>query len=593
MSDYNTNSVEILSKVINDSNYIKIFTNVNGNFVVGDYVYISSLNSNDINADLDNFINYFLYSGETIQGQSFFYLDGDKYTQGYEVLSVDTTNNGITINREYSTLKDYAELTPNNFYIGKTYFVYSEIDNSKVNSTILKNSKIGLNGDVEWIQGVLFDGVVSNLNIVDKYDSKHISLNSEFQNENGNVVSKYSYNNNGYGYSLFYGFNNAIVFSNTTINNGFFNNCILNAEIGVSGEDLTKINNGYFKNCEFNNIFIINNGNFVDSRINSIDTIWNYGIFDSSSSFTDFKPQIWYDGIWYKGSTPLNLKWLNGSFYGDSFSDSCEWENGEFNGNEFNGTVWKNGSFNKGVYKSVFWNNGIFNSGTFSSTSTWKTGVFNGGTFSGTWLDGIFNGGVFNGLNWTTGIFNGGVFSSGTWLDGEFNGGSFENGTSVWRNGSFYNGDFKNSNWDNGDFYNGNLINTTWLDGTFHYGTMYSVIWRNGTVKNCISYNSDFDTVTWVNGIFNGGNFAKVSGQWDNGSFNDGVFLVGGTFNSGYFYGGVFEGTWLGGVFYTGTTSTVPPEKRLNYKYEPFKKDTIIRSLTKKLTPKIAIGVRK
>ena len=53
-----SNSVKIFSKLVNDSGYIKIYTSLNSNIVVGDTVYICSYSDVDINADLDNYIYF-------------------------------------------------------------------------------------------------------------------------------------------------------------------------------------------------------------------------------------------------------------------------------------------------------------------------------------------------------------------------------------------------------------------------------------------------------------------------------------------------------------------------------------------------------
>jgi len=600
-----SNSVKLLTKIDNDSSYVKVYTAVNSNIEEGDKVYICSLNSNDFNSDLDNYQYFNKYSGETLVDiyanvSSYYYIEGEIYLQGYNVISIDSINNGITINRPYASLPvGTTNLTTNNFYIGKTYYIYSEIDDASLNGIVLRNTKIGFGGDINWSQGVVLDGLINTIEIKDKYSLTTVTLNSNV-NEKNSVISNYSYNNNGYGYSVFSGVTNQISMTKPTIYNGNFYNCDIIGDAGILTSNFPIIYNGYYNNCVVYNNYKINNGYFYDSTILSPDTLWYNGTFDSYSGITTFSASTWYDGTWNRGNTPYNLVWFNGYFNGDVFSIGGEWANGSFNGNLFEGNTWNNGSFNKGTFKSLFWDDGIFNDGIFSSgipPSTWKKGTFNGGVFLGYWSGGTFNGGDFSGSTWSGGTFNDGNFNKGKWYGGEFNSGKFNGNQSYWYDGNFYEGLFTDSTWYNGNFYNGDIINTTWYNGNFHYGRLYSVTWYTGTFYNGISNNTDYKEVDWYNGIFNSGNFSTTNDEcrWFDGSFNGGVFGLRGQFHGGIFYDGKFLGEWYDGTFYIGdySTAAIPPTNPIGIEYKPFLKETLVRNSNKKLTPNYTINAIK
>jgi hypothetical protein len=603
-----SNAVKILPKIENKDSYIKIYTNVNNYYEVGDKVYICSYDVNDVNSDLDNYLYYLKNSGETVQGIYYLNIDGEIYLQGYDILEIDS-NNGIVLNRKITSISDQNNLTPDNFFISKTYIMNGLINPTtttiSVNGAIFKSVNLSgeTKGDINWVQGIILGGNITNMKITDKYYHSYLTTNTQLD-INNNIISNYTFNNNGYGFSIFSGNTTTpIFFFDTNFDNGYFYNCTINGYSNNNPENFENINSGYFSNSNIYKNFKINNGYFYKTSIYSLETIWNNGTFDPVDSSTIFTPIIWNNGIWNSYNTPPNLIWYNGRFNGNTFSNTCIWKNGNFNGDVFEGSVWNTGSFNKGVFNALVWDNGEFNNGTFSSgvtSSLWKNGTFYNGTFTGRWITGNFLDGDFNGTEWSGGTFNGGYFNTGNWHGGDFINGNF-NGDN-WFNGYFYGGIFTESKWWYGTFYNGDIINTIWYDGIFKFGRLFSVTWKNGTFYNGISTNTDFVQVDWKNGVFNSGNFGTIDTitpiYWKDGSFNNGVFSSGGTFINGVFYDGIFKGTWNNSgnnIFYKGdySSAVVPPSNPINREYIPYQKEQIVRKLNKQIRPRNVLGIRK
>jgi hypothetical protein len=575
-----SNAVKVLPKFDNKDSYIKLYTNVNSNFVVGDKIYICSYDENDANFDLDNYLYYTANSGNG-NGN----IVCEQYLQGYLVKEVDSDNNSIVINRLYSTLFDTSNITNENFFISKTIMLESIITGGEINGVVLKNTNItNTLNNIKWIQGIVLGGIITNLNITDKYTNKTLSLNTVVNN--GDISSFYTYNNGTYGYSVFLGKTTPINIGLSNIDNGYFYNTILTGFLISTPTNYPIINNGYYEMCEFVNNFKIFNGYYKKTKINSISTLWYYGVFDPENISTYcFNPIDWYNGVWESSNTPTNMTWHTGTFNGDTFISSCLWIDGIFNGNLFLG-VWMTGVFNKGIFSSNLWSGGVFNNGVFSNGMNWTTGVFNNGTFYGNWTTGVFNGGIFgSGATWYNGVFNGGKFTMSNWINGNWYNGIFDN--STWMNGNWYGGSFENSSiWNNGVFNNGTIKNSTWNNGIFYFGEVDQSFWYNGTWYNGIMTNSYFYGGNWLNGVFTGGDFESV---WETGSFNSGIFN-GGTWHNGVWYNGSFSsGTWLNGVFYLGSFSGTGSPTILNKAFEPYQKQHFIRRLNKSLTMKMRI----
>lgn len=585
-----SNSVRLLPVIANDSSYIKLYTDVDNGIEVGDKVYICSYDKGAVNSDLDNYQYYIANSSLTAD---VYYIDYEKYLQGYNVLSVDTKNNGITIDRPYSTVKN-PTVGLNNFFISKLYIKNSHIYSASVNGVLLEYAQLTdqESNQISWVQGVMLGGSVSNLVIGDKYPSDVISTNASVSN--GSVISNYTNNNGGNGYSVFSGITSSISLAGVEVYNGVFCNCTISGEASNNITKYPTIHSGYFQQCDITNNYRILDGYFLNTHIRSIDSIWHYGTYDRTDVTVVFSPLVWNDGIWKSGNIPNNVQWLNGHFYGNTFNDTCDWANGTFKGVLFDGNTWLSGIFNGGTFNSgKIWTTGTFNDGNF--LGVWQSGVFNNGKFTGTnWLTGIFNNGDFFGTNWETGTFNNGTFNkTSIWKGGIFNGGTF-NGI-RWENGKFYNGIFSESQWLNGDFYNGDMINSNWNIGNFYYGRMFSNSCTGGTFHNGISNYTNFYNVQWRNGIFNDGKFGIVGGAWLDGSFNTGEFGANAYFFGGVFYDGIFRGYWQGGVFYNGNYDGANLEPRFpkNRPFVPYQKEKITRKLNKRLIPNYILGIKK
>jgi hypothetical protein len=582
-----SNAVKIIPKIDNKDSFIKLYTNVNSNFLVGDRVYILSYNSGDTNADLDNYTYYTSRSG-TSYGE----ISCEQYLQGYLVKEIDINTNSIVINRLYSSIPDISGITSDNFFISKTIIFNSTITGGELNGVVLKNTAIDNSlENVKWIQGIVLGGSINNLVLSDKYESMTLSLNSVVNN--GGVSSYYTYNNDTYGYSVFSG-KTSLTINMPTIYNGYFYNSVLTGYFSSTPVNYPIIYNGYYELCDFDNNFKFNNGYYKMSNINSVTSLWNYGILDPVDiSIYEFHPIIWYDGIWESSNTPISsLTWETGVFNGDTFTSSCEWRNGIFNGVQFLGT-WANGTFNKGFFNTTSWVNGIFNDGIFSSTSTWQKGTFNNGTFYGIWNDGVFNNGTFGtGATWTTGTFNNGIFSNSLWSNGTWNNGFFDN--STWVIGNWYNGTMSASDWYDGYFYNGTInLDTLWYNGIFYFGNFNDSTWLNGEWNNGLMSNSNFQSGVWWDGVFTGGNIGVMGGaetvNWYSGNFNNGYFWQNSQWYTGSFHNGSFNGIWNNGIFYNGTFTGSGSPTILHKAFEPYQKQKFIRNLGKPLNIKIKI----
>lgn len=586
-----SNAVKLLSKIDNKDSYMKLYTNVNSNFVVGDRVYILSYNSGDTNADLDNYLYYVSRSGTNIGD-----ITCEQYLQGYLVKEIDVNNNSIVINRMYSTLPSVSGITSDNFFISKTLMLDSVITGGELNGVVLKTTAINNTlGNVKWVQGIVLGGNINNLVLSDKYTNMTLSLNSFINN--GEISSYYTYNNDTYGYSVFSGKTSSLSITLSTIFNGYFYNSVLNGYVSSTPVNYPIIYNGYYELCDFNNNFIFNNGYYKKSKINSVTSIWNYGTFDPVNIATYvFNPIIWTNGVWMSSDTPPALTWEYGVFNGNTFSASCIWKDGIFNGDNFLGS-WSGGTFNSGLFNTAQWASGIFNNGIFAPTRVWLGGTFNNGTFYGTWQNGVFNNGTFGtGATWITGTFNNGKFASGsTWLMGTFNNGLFEG--STWTSGNWYDGVMSNSQWASGNFYKGEIkSNTQWYTGIFHFGKFDSSKWYTGTWYNGIMTNSNFIEGVWWDGEFTNGEIGLNGGSsninWYNGNFNTGIFREDSIWHNGSFHNGVFDGNWISGIFYQGqfnliNTTNIPTV--LGKPFEPYQKQKFVRNLGKPLNIKMRI----
>ena len=355
------------------------------------------------------------------------------------------------------------------------------------------------------------------------------------------VVYNYTFNDNNYGFSYV-----EDCTMSSSIENGNYYNCVLSSS---NNSSLTYyINNGYFENCIING-YNVYGGYFKNCVIYSglTNGQWFNGTWDSNATNT-FNLNTWYNGVWNNGTISLftnTFNWKDGIFNNGYIYGNFNfiWENGIVNNGQLNNINWITGTFNNGSIIDSEWSGGTFNDGYFGHLSTFgpppvlvtgimvhlimewhKSTYFYNGTFN----NGNYNQCYFidNSLQNTYIIINNGTYDSCI-----ISGCSFNNGTildSNWYKGIFYNGNFNNNSyWNDGIFYNGTFNNSTWNNGNFNNGTINNSQWNNGTFNNGVSNTTNFKNCTWNNGTFNNGCFGYTTTgvcNWYNGSFNSGIF---------------------------------------------------------------------
>jgi len=552
------NSVELMPSIDEFKGYIMLKTKVNSNFIVGDIVYICAL-SGDTGVEytpttyvMDNVIEISGCTGTTDFAYDWYY---HPFIKGYTIIGLDDKKNTIIIDRKYDNKFDNKEIL--NHYITKIYVDNQEITGGNIDGVVYKNVIMNQPTgdtaiDIDLIQAIILSGTsMKYVDIGGKFDKNYKSLNTAL-----NYSTYMSFNNDTYGYMLIK--NQSI--SGSTINNGYFYDCIISDCI---------INSGSFVNCQISG-GTVNNGSYSGTSI-SESTTWNYGIWYDGNIFS---LETWTNGIWNNGIF-AGKTWLNGTFNGGYFTGST-WIDGIFNGGVFTNSSWYGGSFNNSYFSNSIWYGGTFNGDTFVY-SDWYDGNFYSGTFTtSTWYNGTFYNGTFeSNSNWLTGIFNNGTMKNSLWKDGIFYNGTMEN--CIWSGGTFNNGIMLGSNWYDGIFNNGifnglnsgltykwvyhfqNSFPSTWYTGTFNGGELTNAYWIDGNFNNGVVNNSIMIGVEWKDGVFNGNVIGPLN--YNIGTSNHYITWSGGTFNNGYFgiqpshlfsIGGILYTTWLGGDFYNG-----------------------------------------
>lgn len=597
-------SVKLMPSIENEGGYIKLTTEVNGNFLVGDIVYLCALSGmsgvgyTDTTYVLDNII-------ETSGCTDWYY---HKYNSGYKILKIHKKSNKIIIDRLYESKFDNKSII--NHYLTKIYVNNQNITGGNIDGVVYKNVTMNqptgyTEMDINLIQAIILSGTSIKYTVInDKYDKLYLSLNT-----NNDYSVSPSTNNNKYGYTIIH--NQTI--SGSTIENGYYYDTTL--------IDCT-INSGSFFNCIISG-GTINNGIYSGTTIET-NTTWNYGTF----SYGNFMPNEWIDGIWnggdfiskdwhngifnigtfsastwydglFNGGSFVNSMWMKGTFTKSTFYDS-EWYDGRFIGNTFQNSIWHNGDFVSGEFVSSTWYDGRFHHGKIINNSLWKNGdMIYGEITDSIWSGGTFHDGTMTDCIWHNGIFNDGFLMSSMWYNGVFNGGTF-NGMNSGLTASTSVGASYKSIWYNGTFNGGKLQNAYWKDGIFNSGVVSNSIlikvdWYNGTfnggIIGPINYNigSTDMVVNWYNGSFNKGTFGIPSDDlhttggdlymnWYDGDFYYGDFYnitgsttpgngfggwSGGTFWNGSFYGDWYDGTWIQGDFVS------PPANWLSDKARP------------------------
>ena len=572
MNNFEKSSVKLLPIIENTDNRVTFYTEFDGEFEVGDKLYIAVNNTGITEyTELDSMANTG-YTSSNI---------------GYELLQKD--GNRIVLDIKYDTFPlKYSGITPETCFIGRVYITNSEINRGVINGCLIKDTSTQplSKSNIEWKQGILFDtlGAISNIDFNTKSDDTKLLLKTII-NSKGEVESFYTYNNYGIGLSIINLSDNVFQMNNCNISAGVFNDCNL---VSTSGNEIT---GGELYGCYIGDSYTVNGGRLVNCESESSNVIWLDGTWSNDYTGTTlnnpFKTFTWEDGTWENGIFPAGSTWLNGRFKDGTFA-GLSWNTGEFENGVFSGSTWINGLFNNGSITNSIWENGTFNNGSITDTR-WKNGTFNNGSISATvskqWDNGTFNSGIITNMGWIDGVFNGGVMSGCTWATGDWYDGKFTSG-SEWTTGNWYNGEFEDSIWHNGKFYNGIFKNSIWNNGSVYYGVFVDMefstngkywaqgIWYNGTMNNV-----DVNHIEWYNGIANDSRFGQSTSSivnWYDGTFNSGTFGVGAVGNSfwydGRFYYGTFSGDlWENGTFYTGEITTyVNPKFRTNKPFKPY-----------------------
>lgn len=573
MSNFNKSSVKLLPIIENTNNRVTFYTEFDGEFEIGDKLYIAVNDSGITEYDiLDSMVN----TGFT------------NSAIGYDLL--DKVGNKIVLDIKYDIFRlsyTSTNLTEDTCFIGRVYIKNSIINRGIINGCLIKDTETEplSKANIEWKQGILFDtlGIISNIDFNSKSLNSKLILKSII-NTKGVVESFYTENNYGKGLSIINLSDNTFNLINCDITAGVFNNCVLEG-------DQNEISGGEFFNCFLGDTYIVNNGRFENCEFETISCEWNDGNWYNDYTGTTnnpFRPLTWTNGVWEYGRVPTDCTWLNGRFKGGIFEGNS-WYDGEFEEGEFINSGWNNGNFNNGVMSASVWNNGNFNGGVMFDT-VWNNGTFNDGVIYSTgshfnWMDGTFNGGVMTDMNWLNGDFNGGIFSGSTWTDGDWYNGKLI--ASDWITGNWYNGEFEDSTWTDGKFYNGIMKNSKWNNGSVYYGTFLDMndypnkcflngIFYNGVLNNVFVFKIDLYNGIANNSVFGSGSPASKI-NWYNGSFNSGIFGVsggGGDYNwsDGKFYNGTFSGVWENGTFYTGDITTyIKTKYQVGKSFKPYK----------------------
>jgi len=598
MNNFNKSSVKLLPIIENTNNRVTFYTEFDGEFEVGDKLYIAVNNTGITEYTvLDSMVN----TGCTDSAI------------GYELLQKD--GNRIVLDIIYDTfILTLNSLSVDTCFIGRVYVTNSTIDRGIINGCLIKDTSTQplSKSNIIWKQGILFDtiGSINNIDFESKSDNSKLVLKTII-NSKGEVESFYTYNNYGIGLSIINLSDNIFQLNECNISAGVFNHC------DVEGSS-NQITGGELYNCFIGDTYIINGGRLVDSEFATSNVTWLNGTWSSNytgdTANNPFKSLTWEDGTWEDGIFPLSSTWIKGRFIDGTFN-GLSWNGGEFDDGIFSGTTWSDGIFNDGLILNSQWLDGTFNNGVIIDTR-WHNGTFNNGAIYSTdttypythrWDNGIFNNGIITHMDWRDGVFNNGTMSGCSWATGDFYNGKLAGG-SEWTEGNWYNGEFEDSVWKNGKFYNGIMKNSWWLEGSVYYGVFidmspfdygvrgfYQGIWYNGTMNNV-----EVSNVQWFNGIANdstlGNSFTSTISsnfgiRWYDGSFNSGTF--GDTVNTagdyiwydGKFYYGTFAGDdWVNGTFYTGDILTyVNPKFKTNKPFKPYNEYGAFRSKSKKV----------
>jgi hypothetical protein len=401
------------------------------------------------------------------------------------------------------------------------------------------------------------------------------------------------------------------VFNDGTFENGLWKNGTINGGTILDGifEIVSALGQANITNGVFESITSIVDSEFLGGIIKHCTSAKN-SIFenitwhDGNSEECRFFNSTWLNGMtkqsifefctWHDGwvdtatestSTFNGVTWLDGTWYGKKF-DAGVWHSGLFSSKkkaELTNSLWKDGSFIAPLttVKCCTWEAGfVYNCEEFINCR-WKNGTWN------TPADKRFSSDKNLQASGEYGYSGKAVWENGTWMDGTF-GPSKGRTNKSWILGPEYVNETPNELepvclekkipstciWENGLFRKGTMENCHWYSGQVQKDgdkktltKFTNVIWLDGKV-----YRSNMIDVVWVEGTF-----GIITGAMSDSHWLGGIFLHGNT-NGMNFYGGRFEGTWLGGTFWDGQFSQSATWISGDYRGTAYHKGVIVKA---------------
>lgn len=340
-------SVKLLNYATVNSGKLKLYTELNSTFNVGDTVYISDgyyKNTNEL-----------LYVNNYSVGQPTLYTPFTNKNRGYKIISIDIPNNGFTIDYDvilanivypYGTTlnpfgnpQDATNLAYNTYtgddlykgiYVSNTAFVNGTMKAGTINNGIFGNDKrqIKLGANYTATDNLTINHIISKNVKIDKATinskvhpagtTKKIKvIENNLLNPANPFYLAFSFinpDNNGFGYSIYEKFENS---SNVIINNGEFINP-RSGFINLSNLTITKAKIGSSEpvyGCNIDNI-TINDGiiNNVLATNNLITNNVNLNTFvmlnQNGATWSTTPGNIIFNVIY---DTVANKKWVNGT----------------------------------------------------------------------------------------------------------------------------------------------------------------------------------------------------------------------------------------------------------------------------------------
>lgn len=593
-----SNSVKLLPVIDNNNGKVKLYTEVNSNFKVGDNVFIMYDDSQTysriyLKGDQNSSNKIFQFFYAIPYGATYYLYKKTELESDYSLITGYTINierNSITIDIPPAStdsillyynfipdliLDNYIEFSgctslTTNLFIANWQYLY-QTQGYKVLEINELNNEITIDR--------YFDSRFLNKKIYDHYIGRTYIKNMDFvKGEIDGALIKNLILNSGETSYIDINMIQSIVFSGMS-------NMI---DIKDKYDDLYVSTNTEIteKTTATYKPYVYKGSNIIDNQSDTISSYYSknnnyYGynyvnntqITGSTIRVGYFKNCVIKDCYIYGGEF-TNCAIIGGSVsYGYFINcqlDSSRWLNGiwedqtnsEDTFNPYNG-VWSNGIWNYGIFRNMTWLDGVFNDGYFYD-SVWTKGTFKGGNMLSTddsnimtWYDGIFSGGYMTNMIWINGSFNGGTMTNCSWSDGVFNDGVMT--ASKWGNGIFNGGQINQSLWYNGTFNNGLMTNCYWENGIFNggifesgndvkFGNDTSGLFTTGGVYSQNLMNKNY---YWYNGTFNGGSF--LNSIWTNGLFNNGLIDENSLWVDGNFLNGEFKNSyWMHGTFKQG-----------------------------------------